>query len=215
MLLLYFVMMPFGLYAARYWPNQATWLDIHQAIMAIGVSEVIASALGAVTTGNLNFDTPHSIIGLFMACFGLVIVCAGWLVKQDLQWSLGAIRFIRLCHKMSGRGFFLLGVVNCFIGLALVLTGFANALVLLFTTLFTGLVFVLAFLVSFHRWHGIMYLEVIRLHARLSRPSHEFLVLEDAQFDQRRSKGRVLRHREWKSFAEYQDGVHQQTGIRI
>eukprot|EP00158_Paraphelidium_tribonemae_P007360 Partr_v1_DN28216_c1_g1_i3_m76413 len=109
-------LMPLGIYVAKFWPDPSTWLEVHQTIMSMAVSQVFAVGIATVVSGQMRVDSVHSILGIFMSCISFVTVTLGWLASRNAAFLRPYIQKFRFLHKICAQVTFTGGFVNCIVG---------------------------------------------------------------------------------------------------
>jgi hypothetical protein len=143
MLLVYVVLYPLGVFLARYYHGLNNWVDYHQLMMSIGLTQSLFTVLAMIVANNRGSFIPsvHRILGVLIALINLGAFVLGNSVKlRDSGWY---ITYRRLLHKIFGYFTCLAGLVNCYFGLVEVGYVFAQYLYLALLVVL-GLLFVLA-----------------------------------------------------------------------
>jgi cytochrome b involved in lipid metabolism len=117
MLMVYVFLYPAGVFLARYYHGLANWVDYHQLMMSIGMTQSLFTVLSIVIANNgLTFrPTVHRILGIMVALINLITYSLGNSIK--LKNSKLYIKYRRKIHIILGYFTCLGGLVNCFFGL--------------------------------------------------------------------------------------------------
>lgn len=62
MFFIFLSVVPFGVYTAKYWKDDKTWISTHKTIMTLSITESFAFAFAALATGSLTFDFVHRFV---------------------------------------------------------------------------------------------------------------------------------------------------------
>lgn len=118
-------LIPLGILVATFCRNKLYWLRIHRAtqtlavlLTLIGTSVIIA---GVSATGGHHFYGLHTYVGVVITVLAIVQPLIAVLrpkAAEDGKEKSGLRRKWEISHKMLGIILFLLGVVNCFLGIA-------------------------------------------------------------------------------------------------
>jgi hypothetical protein len=117
MLLVYVILYPVGVFLARYYHGLNNWVDYHQLMMSIGLTQSLFTVIAMIVANNRGSFVPsaHRILGTLIALINLGAFVLGNSVKlQDSGWY---ITYRRLLHKCFGYFTCIAGLVNCFLGL--------------------------------------------------------------------------------------------------
>jgi hypothetical protein len=118
----YIILNPISIFIAAYWRGLSNWVDYHQMIMTVGVTQSLFMVMSMIfALGNHTFRwEAHRVIGIVCSFLQLLNFVIGNSIKVQF-WSYFA-KFRRTMHKILGYSVMILGCINCFLGLEL-LTG--------------------------------------------------------------------------------------------
>jgi cytochrome b involved in lipid metabolism len=117
MFFVYVFLYPAGVYLARYYSNLTNWVDYHQLMMSIGMTQSLFTVLSIVVANNTGtfMPTVHRILGLIISGLNLITYSLGNSIK--LKNSKYYIRYRRKIHIILGYVTCLGGLVNCYFGI--------------------------------------------------------------------------------------------------
>ncbi|KAJ3085929.1 hypothetical protein HK102_013681 [Quaeritorhiza haematococci] len=99
-----------------------SYLDVkHERIMKIASSDVILTALTALVGAGPNvLSYNHAKIGIAVFTIVLSTMLAGYFIHSNHTSKLAT--HIRFAHRLGGYATFILGIINCFLGINLLTT---------------------------------------------------------------------------------------------
>ncbi|KAI9346954.1 heme peroxidase [Obelidium mucronatum] len=119
MYIAFIVLYPLGIYVARYHRNLGRWLSLHTSLLSSVTSNVVVAALTAIIGTFGNPDSLHYKIGMVVVALVGLSTSAGYFINKlsaaDHKWS-PLVAFLRFVHKYSGLVAYLVGLVDCYLG---------------------------------------------------------------------------------------------------
>ncbi|KAJ3293397.1 hypothetical protein HK104_004493 [Borealophlyctis nickersoniae] len=117
-----FVIIPLGIYVARYGTRVDLWLPWHQYLMGIVTAEFAWTIRGAITMGADDgyewglLPFTHAKIGLVGSIYGILIGILGWFARQDFRFMAKFQSYIRSTHRVGALLLYMLVIFNGYLG---------------------------------------------------------------------------------------------------
>lgn len=113
MLFCFGILVPIGIFFARYYNHMPSWVEVHKLTMLLSATALlVASLTGIVENHGQHLKNPHSIIGILMTVLLATMVVSGY-VSEGITFSSKLLRYY---HKWMGITLFLLSYAQIFLG---------------------------------------------------------------------------------------------------
>lgn len=148
MILMWMLFTPWSILVARYKRHWAYSMEIHQTLSQAGTVGVVSFAISAFVASNSTELSYHALIGLAIVVVLTLQLISGWSTRLLLvnSYNISAIKKGKLWHKIVGLSLAVLAIVNCFLGVKMLLGVNSWVIEVIFICYLVGLAGVTAYL---------------------------------------------------------------------
>ncbi|KAJ1542570.1 hypothetical protein HK096_009260, partial [Nowakowskiella sp. JEL0078] len=109
---------PWGIYVARYSRNVGGWVIIHEHGMTMAGTDIILSALTAISSGSSGMLLTHARLGVTLFFLTIINVILGIIAEKYRARAYYRVIYIFVkIHQILGWGTWVVGIANCILGL--------------------------------------------------------------------------------------------------